>query len=410
MKNILFLLAKVAHVSTGQGMYADLIREFHRLGHRVTVAAASRAGEPTGVYDEGGIRVLRIRLPALMRFGFAGKGLAQALLPLYYTRALMKHPEMLPCDLVITPTPPISLGSVVTLVKKTSGAQAYLILRDFVAQGAVDLKMVRRGGPVHRWLRSQEHSLLAACDSIGCMSPANVECAHRLYPQETRHKCHVLQNFLAAVPQLVATDLDRAEFGLGNEFLVVYGGNMGRPQRLENILELALRCKDLTDVRFFLLGDGTERDRLTRQVTARQLRNVSIAPPLDPDRYRRLLTLASLGIISLHENLSVPSHPSKIIGYLSQGLPVLASLNKDNDLGHIIDRGGWGMWAPAGDVAGLESCLRSMYANRDVRNTMSRKALECSAQEHGVTQACETILRMTQGTVFRATPLPCAGR
>lgn len=377
-------------------MYADLVREFHRMECRVTLAAASRAGEPTGVYDEGGIRVLRVRLPSLARYGFLGKGVAQALLPLYYKRALARHREILQCDLVITTTPPVSLGGVVKMVKQVSGAQAYLILRDFVAQGAVDLRMIRRGWPVHRWLCSQERSLLAACDSIGCMSPANIELVRRLYPRETQDKCHVLQNFLGTVERVVPSDIDRAEFGVQGEFLVVYGGNMGRPQRLENILDLAARCADLKDVLFLLFGDGTERDRLSRQVAERKLLNVRVAPPIDTDRYHRLLAIASAGLVSLHEDLSVPSHPSKILGYLAQGLPVLASVNAENDLGAVMDAGGWGIWALAGDVNQLESRLRHLYGCPNTRKTMAQKALECTAMEYGVTQACETILRVSK--------------
>ena len=39
-------------------------------------------------------------------------------------------------------------------------------------------------------------------------------------------------------------------YGLKDKFIILFGGNMGKPQKLENIIELAKTCTDFKDIIF----------------------------------------------------------------------------------------------------------------------------------------------------------------
>lgn len=58
------------------------------------------------------------------------KGIANVILPYQYERSLKKIYNGEKFDLIITPTPPITLGSLTARLKKKHNAQVYLILRD----------------------------------------------------------------------------------------------------------------------------------------------------------------------------------------------------------------------------------------------------------------------------------------
>ena len=149
---ILFLALAFPKIGQGGNLYTDLMEEFRDQGHEVYVVAPSINEIETGLIDEGGIKVLRVKTMTLLNVGVVKKGLANLLLPFQYKYAIKKHlsSEIIP-NLIIMPTPPISLVSVATWLKKSSDAKVYLILRDIFPQNAVDLGMMEKEGFLYRF-------------------------------------------------------------------------------------------------------------------------------------------------------------------------------------------------------------------------------------------------------------------
>lgn len=389
---VLFVMARLPSGDSDGHMYVDLMKEFRKAGCAVKVIAIARPTQRTGVYIEGDLEILRVNIPPLGWLGFIGKGIREALLPILYRLSLRRYPRFLSADLIIATTPPVSLGGVIKYIKAKTRSEAYLILRDFVAQAAVELKLIKGGGLSHRWLQSRERTLLEACEFIGCMSAANVDYANKLYPAEAVGKCHVLVNFLGETQRLQASEEVQRLLGITGMFVLVFGGNMGRPQQLEHLLEVAAECADLTDVVFLFYGDGTEKRRLRLAVKTRKLANVRINDPIDKQSYNELLANASLGLVSLSGSLTVPCHPSKIVGYIAQGLPVLASVNGQNDLGAVMESEGWGVATAAGNVSEMVSLLREIYADRGRLSRMRWAAAESFRERYSTGIACRRIL------------------
>ncbi len=76
--------------------------------------------------------------------------------------------------------------------------------------------------------------------------------------------------------------------------LVMYSGNMGLCQRLDDVLDAAERLGDRPEILFLLVGDGASRRRLESEVRERRLGNVRFLPYQPKERLAESLSAADL--------------------------------------------------------------------------------------------------------------------
>ena len=367
-KKVIFLGLRVPDVKTTD-LYSDLMFEFLKNGHELLVVAPTYTGKHSQIVIENGIKVLRV--PTLNLFGTNKiiKGLSNLLLPILFKRALKKHKVVIDFDLILLPTPPITLVDVGLWIKKKSKGKLYLILRDIFPQNAVDLKMMKSNGLIHSYFRKKEIKLYRACDSIGCMSPANITYVKKHNPYLSPNKLHLLPNWENLHDDSITYDeaAIRKQYGLENKIVAIFGGNIGLPQKMENIIDLARNCQELKDLVFFIVGDGTEKDKIEKMVRSLNLPNVILKDGIPRNDYNIILSLADIGLISLNEDFTIPNFPSKVNSYYNLKKPVLASLDLNTDFGEIQEEINCGYWSEAGNTVELKKNLLKLYNSKDLR-------------------------------------------
>ncbi|NAY91221.1 glycosyltransferase [Muricauda sp. JGD-17] len=377
VKKVIFIALGFPNPEKRRFLYSNLMLEFSKMGHDVFVIAADDEGKQSKIYHESGLKILRV--PSLKLFGTGNliKGFSNLLLPYLYKRALRRHKIPLDFDVIIMPTPPITLIDVAFWLKKKSKGKLYLILRDIFPQNAVDLKMMKPNGFIHSFFRKKEIKLYKACDSIGCMSPANVEYVKKHNPYLDPSKLHLLPNW-ADPQEIVEVDVEatRQKYGLQNKFIAIFGGNMGLPQKLENIIELAKNCQEIKNLVFFLVGKGTEQKRIAKMVSDLNLNNVIMKDLLPKKEYNDIVLLSDIGLISLSEDFTIPNYPSKVLSYYQFKKPVLASVDLNTDFGRMQEEIGCGLWSEAGDTASLKKNLLKLYNDKKLRDRLGQNGYD----------------------------------
>ncbi len=393
-KKVIFLGLRVPDVKTTD-LYSDLMFEFLKNGHELLVVAPTYTGKHSQIVMENGIKVLRV--PTLNLFGTNKiiKGLSNLLLPILFKRALKKHKVVIDFDLILLPTPPITLVDVGLWVKKKSKGKLYLILRDIFPQNAVDLKMMKSNGLIHSYFRKKEIKLYRACDSIGCMSPANITYVKKHNPYLSPNKLHLLPNWENLHDDSITYDeaAIRKQYGLENKIVAIFGGNIGLPQKMENIIDLARNCQELKDLVFFIVGDGTEKDKIEKMVRSLNLPNVILKDGIPRNDYNIILSLADIGLISLNEDFTIPNFPSKVNSYYNLKKPVLASLDLNTDFGEIQEKINCGYWSEAGNTAELKKNLLKLYNSKDLRLELGQNGYNYLVENLDTTKAYEQIMR-----------------
>lgn len=397
MKKIIFLALGFPDVAKYTNLYTDLIHEFHQNGHDVLVLAPAENSKDTGLRLEGGVSVLRVATLPLFNVGTLKKGLANLLLSWQYKKALKKNKITLDFDLILMPTPPITLTPTAKWVKNKSGAKLYLILRDIFPQNAVDLKMMDGNGAIHTFFRKKEKELYNVADYMGCMSPANINYIKKHNADVAPSKLHLLPNWenLPNYKEGKSSEVLLNKYKLKDKFIVIFGGNIGKPQKMENIILLAKECQDFSEIVFFIIGTGTEKQKLTNLVQEEKLANVILEDKIPKTDYNDLLRLSDVGLISLSEDFTIPNFPSKVLSYFGNKKPVLASVDLNTDFGTILEEVKAGYWAAAGDTKDLKKKLLLIYHDASLRAQMGENGYAYMKENLLPDKAYKTIIEVT---------------
>jgi len=370
---VLFLMFAFPDMDVSFNMYTALVEEFIKNGHDVSVVAPVNQQRKTEISIEKGISILRVKTLPIKNVGNIRKGIANLLLPYQYDRAINKHFKNKKFDLVVMPTPPITLVKLAAKIKYQNNALFYLVLRDIFPQNAVDLGFMRKGGFIHRYFRKKERNLYNEADVIGCMSDGNIRYILDHNKSIPENKLEVLRNFQKKYDYSQnSNQIGKEVYGLEGKFVVVFGGNMGKAQQLENVIELAKKCSVYPNVLFLLLGEGTAMQRLETSITERNIINIKILGTIPKQEYQDLLGICDIGLISLHQNFSIPNIPSKTLDYFNVGLPVLASVDKATDYGSVLDEANAGLWSYAKDIEAFKHNFDKLYLNPELRKEMGK--------------------------------------
>jgi len=370
----------------------DLALELAAGGHEVSVAAPDDAlDRPCTVSREHGLTVLRTRTPRIKGARLALRAWHEIRLSGVMWRAGRSFFERQPLDLVAFYSPTIFFGPLVRRLKDRWGCPAYLILRDIFPQWAVDAGVLRRGSLPHRYFRRRELEQYRAADVIGVQSPGNL----RYFEErglDRRHRLEVLYNW-APVDHgaLPASDL-RRELGLRGKIVFFYGGNIGRAQDMDNVIRLAASVGDERDLHFLLVGAGSEVPRLLDAVRARGLSNVTFHPPLAQREYLAALAQFDVGLITLDRGLRTQNFPGKMLGYMSFGIPTLASINPGNDLREVLEAARAGLVCDNGDDAGLRAAALRLARDAELRRRIGENGRRLLGERFSPAAAAAQIL------------------
>ena len=373
---LLFLMLDMPREGREGGMYGTLAEEFHRNGHTVTIMAPDVKHERSYLDTEFGIRVLRVGSKETQGVSnMIKKGIALATLSWYYKSAYKKHFANEKFDWILMPTPPITLSGFADYVKKRSGAKFYLILRDIHPQSVWSI------GLLHNKIEYQFLDIKAkmgykAADVIGCMSQGNIDFIKEQYRDMKMGKLVLLYNWVKEPSTTEADPTLRSRLGLDDKFVALFGGNLGRGQRIENIIYLAEHYINNSDIVFLIIAKGVEKDRLQKIATDKSLTNIRFMDYMPQADYLNLTKSVDLGLVSINENYGVPTCPSKAVSYMASGVPVFAMINPYNDYGQIIEDAGAGYWSVGSDKKRIIELFDRLYSDLELRKKMSNAGLK----------------------------------
>ncbi|MFX0202263.1 MAG: glycosyltransferase family 4 protein [Candidatus Hodarchaeota archaeon] len=95
----------------------------------------------------------------------------------------------------------------------------------------------------------------------------------------------------------------RNQHKLNDKFIVMYAGNHGLSHNLETLLSVADFLREKEDIKFVLVGDGVEKNRLIRLARKNGLSNVLFLPPVPRKRIKDLLNSSDVCVASLRKEL-----------------------------------------------------------------------------------------------------------
>lgn len=362
---VLFLTLVEINSIEERGIYQDLLRKFRDEGHDITIVTPVERKRqiPTNLIQKEGISILQVKTLNIQKTNILEKGIATLAIECQYLAAVKKFFINQKFDLVLYSTPPITLVKVIEHIKLRDGAKTYLLLKDIFPQNAVDLKMIKEGSFLHKQFLRKERKLYQLSDTIGCMSPANKDFILTHNPELIANKVEVNPNSILPKTfdfSLIQKKAIREKYGVPvDKKVFVYGGNLGKPQGLDFLLETIL--KTVKENAFFLIvGDGTEYLRIQEWFAQKRPINAKLLQRLPKEDYDQLLSACDVGMIFLNKNFLIPNFPSRLLSYLEMKIPVLAATDPNTDIGDIVEKAKCGHKVIAGDQSSMQQKINQL--------------------------------------------------
>lgn len=394
--NVLFLtLSKIESIEH-RGIYTDLLRKFRDEGHNIFILSPNerREGRPTSIVktDGGRLNILNVKTFNIQKAHIIEKGIGTLAIEYQYLRAIKKYFSDVKFDLVLYSTPPITFSKVIGYVKKRDKAYCYLLLKDIFPQNAVDMKMLKSGGFLHKMFLKKERKLYAISDRIGCMSPANVDFILKHNPWITPVKVEENPNTIEPV-HFEKDDLKKKEirqkYGVPQDKKVfVYGGNLGVPQGIDFLLETIKNTKE--EVFFLVVGSGTEYKRIKSWFEAHTPKNALLLSGLPKNEYDELLNACDVGLIFLHKDFTIPNFPSRLLSYLEMKLPIIAATDANTDIGKVIEENGCGFSVISGEMNSMQKAIEKLN-DSEMINQMGENAIQLLEKNYLVERSYKLI-------------------
>ena len=240
-----------------------------------------------------------------------------------------------PHDLIIYYSPTIFFGSLVGRLKKLWNVKSYLILRDIFPQWAIDNKILKEKSLITSYFKYFENINYKNADTIGLMSGKNLELFEKHY--KNKKNLEVLYNWTDISKVETSSSKYKKELNIENKVVFFYGGNMGHAQDMMNIIRLAENLQDYKEAHFILVGAGDEVELIKNHINTNHLSNITLLPSVNQNDFKQMLVEFDIGLFTLHKDHKTHNFPGKLLGYMLQELPILGSINPDNDLKDLID-------------------------------------------------------------------------
>lgn len=345
-----------------------LAREWVRAGHRVQMVAASwshvRTRQPAaGEEVIDGIDYRWVATPPYRGNGPRRARNVASFLGQVWRDAPRLARQVRPDVVIASSTYPFDIW-VAQRLARLAGAKLVYEVHDLWPLSPMELFGMPRWHPFILLCQAAEDRAYRDADRVVSMLP----CVHAYMASRGLDlaRLSIVPNGIALdewerEPAALASPVQQAlQAARAKGVVVGYAGSMGVPNALDTLLDAAARLRE-APIRFVLVGDGHERERLARRLQDEGLVNVRMLPAIPKAQVPAFLAAIDIAYIGWQR---VPLYrfgiaPNKLMDYMMARRPVLHSVEAGND---PVAEAGCGLTVPPEDAAAVAAGLQRLAA------------------------------------------------
>lgn len=290
--------------------------------------------------------------------------------------------------LMVSTAPPVILGATAALAARVSGTRLVYHCMDLHPEiGRLSGEFAHPR--VFDFLMALDQITMRISDPAIVLSEDMAAAVERR-PKSTGVDVVVRNNFALPVDERDSSDAKVVAARLwasldlpAEAFVLLFAGNVGRFQGLEDALQAVALAKASRDIHMVLMGDGTAVPAL-RELSVRMdvADRVHFLGQQSVDVAREVMLFAHAGLVSLQPDVIKYAYPSKTATYAEQGMVLVVVVEPWSSLATEITGSGAGVVAAPGDVQGLARELSALAQQPDdVLERMSRAAVSVARRD-----------------------------
>jgi glycosyltransferase involved in cell wall biosynthesis len=271
-------------------------------------------------------------------------------------------------ELVITTTPP-HLPFFGLYFKKLFRIKYHLIIYDIYPDVVISLGLIKRNGFIDKIWTWFNKKLYKNASSIITISGGMASTIQYYCTQETR--IHVVSNwvdsnFISPMPK--TENWFAQKYNQVDKLTVLYSGNLGATHDFDTLLEAIKILRPEKNIYFIIIGEGFKKQFIEEYQQKHELSNLLILPLQSKESLPYTLTCADIGVITLDDNASTVSVPSKTYYMMAAGSAIMALGAADSELSELIRKYTIGRNFSKGQFGDIVSYILEMKDNNDNLN------------------------------------------
>ena len=295
-------------------------------------------------------------------------------------------------EVIICIAPALFCAPGALLLRLTCGPRtlAWLHIQDFELDAAFGLGLLK-GDRVRQWATRWERRTLQGFGRVSAISEAMR--LHAIAKGVAKPKTYLLQNWvdLDTIQPQPATQREhnpyRKELELSPETLVLlYSGSMNKKQGLDLLVEVIKKLQTHKNLTWVLAGDGPGQPAVAKAL--KHLEQVRVLPLQPSERMNDWLNLADIHLLPQKEGAADLVLPSKLLGILASGRPVVATSPPGSTLGVFAEQAG--IRVDPNDLKGFARALNKLISNRSLREHLGIQARRLAEANFGKEQILQS--------------------
>lgn len=345
------------------------------------------------VTRRNGVEIRRINHLQLPK----GRMATKAINYLSFVRATRKQLKSIdPPDAVVFETDPFLLPFEAAKLQRRTGCRVIGYLQDIYPDVAVALGKVPNNWPIRK-LRASLFDVYRRCDRMVVLS----EDMKRLLVDGgvSPQRISIVPNW-ADTKQIVpighSENAFRRRHNLKDTFLVMYSGNLGLTQRLEEFVEAARLLQNDPEILFAFVGQGSQKKSLEDLVKQLQLTNVRFFDYQPKAELAHSLSAADLHLVPLTQELSQCLMPSKLYGILASGRPYLTNAVPESELHQITVSQNLGLTVVPGKPEAIALAIQQISREPKLLQTMGENGRRLAESQYTLSSSASKFRQVLQ--------------
>lgn len=283
---------------------------------------------------------------------------------------------------VISHTTPPFLAIVLAFICNFKKRDFFYIIMDVFPDGLIRLKKVSDRNIFIRLWSLLHLAALKRCKKIIVIGRDMEEWLLGLYPGGIKKIVYIplWQDEELIIPINFEDNLFVLNNNLQEHFVIQYSGNMGLWNEMDAIGEVVNTKHE--GVLYVFIGGGMRKKELLESIDDSDAENVKFFPFQSNENYSLTVSACHVAIVSLRDEAKGMAVPSKIIGIMAAGIPVIALVPERSEIAYIVTEEQCGYVLNPSDSDGLVSAIIKLKSDEKLRKKMGQNGREAFLKKY----------------------------